>query len=531
MIIKQQRYYGLFTAIFVCMSFLFVHIYRPPTAQEYYLFIPVYLFGIFLLRALIELATTFPKHGLFTFFTKPYGRWIGFAVTFTVVLALFSLIHAVAAEWWMYGVLLLGFVVSRQRFQLPIVLVLLFVLLADTIIFFQLDVVNLPLSSVDFAATLLALMVLSLFTAAQYMKFVEFSDEVLPTMLGPLNWIVLASYVVIFFLFGSSLLGMYSTLATLFLAGVILLPVARASVRELMHEKCFFPWLAKLDLLLFFFLAAMSYWITFKSFIAPLGLTAYLLILGVAIVRKKYPDLEHPYKNKKIVLETVILGLVLFPLLWLTPWTVEFIGVIVGASLIYVLFDLYYTESIAVFFQGTCLRRVMDFLYLNKRLLKNVDEFIGTSKQILLYGVITGVLTKKYPSALCTHRNRHRVRQLGEKAFQDKLSAVHPAVGRVQAIISPFTFSSLARVRHVLGELNTLLPIGGKLVVIDLNWYLYLVPNKFLTKNKSIQRLFNDFGFEVKISRRVHFGAQRVVIYATKTAHATSLKTWYTEAP
>ena len=281
-----------------------------------------------------------------------------------------------------------------------------------------------------------------------------------------------------------------------------------------------------------------------------------LIVLGVTLFRKKDPNRERPYaiKHWKFpVFYSIIIFSVLFVILKSNLAFIFYMGLIFFvAFVVYVLFEIYYNEESSELF-GDFLAPLSDiasdvFLPQNLRnkLLKKLGDIKGNI--ILNYGCSTGALAlpllerigvkgKLYATSKSAKQLKILEGKVAEKGFfnlgykivllKDFYSSVNPSIKHIDKFISAGSLASIRDIDTFLKELNLIMDVSGKLVVLEYNKFLHFIPNKWINSDSKIKDLFDRNGFGVVINRKRRLLWETVIIEGIKFKNAYYLDTWY----
>ena len=302
-------------------------------------------------------------------------------------------------------------------------------------------------------------------------------------------------------------------------------------------------------------LIASGSYSTLLRLLIPLVLTTYsAVLLSLVILRFKKPDIERFYKVPfgKIGPLFVILINIFLLIMWLTESEGSLSSLLLGLSFILIGFPLYFL--LEMYHNPKTILKVNDFLayaaYLTEKITlptKVREKLLGlfgdiTGKHILEYGCNVGTLTMRLAEEVgpkgkiyATDESKHalgilkkRLAKEGHKHVKinlDTPNRVHPKVPKVDAVISVGMIGSLQKEEKVLKELNQKLKVGSRVVFMDFDKFFDVIPNiEWLSKDKSIRKVFKDSGFKVNVARKQGFAWQYIYIYGKKVKNVRLLK-------
>lgn len=297
---------------------------------------------------------------------------------------------------------------------------------------------------------------------------------------------------------------------------------------------------------------------TLLSLLVPLGFLMYAFtLLCVPILRHKKPTIKREFKAPlgnvlPIFVVAVFFGLVV---LWTinVPEAPKVLGM--GLSLIslgiplYLLIGLYNDPDMITDVNDLLayLTLLTEWINLPKSVVREIMSHIGNveGKDVLEYGCGVGTLTHILSRAVgqrgtvyatsfsknhlkISSRRVDDERWISEERVHGRVkfihdiehtSRVHPEVGRVDAAVSVGTISYVQDMEKVLGELNRLLPEGGRICFVDYGDFFHVIPNvDWLENNQKIENLFRQAGFSVQVKRKKGLFWNYIFIYGMKSS-------------
>ncbi|MFH0868300.1 MAG: amino acid permease [Candidatus Woesearchaeota archaeon] len=311
------------------------------------------------------------------------------------------------------------------------------------------------------------------------------------------------------------------------------------------HKAILFQTIASLII----FGMAFGRYKTLLTLLLPLGLIMYILvILAIPILRRKYPNMKRAFKVPfaRIGSALVILFLILLMVIWLmeepSAWQILKLGlsfVAIGIP-IYLLLEAYYNPDFIVKLNDLLayFTLLTEKIILPKSVRKEILTLIGDirNKTILEFGCSVGTLTlhlaenvkpggKVYATDLSEKDlviTRNRMVKRGHEHVivihdEHQVNRIHPDIPPVDAIVSIGMMGYLQDVKKVLGEMRELLPYGGKIVFVDYADFFKVIPNvAWLSKDKTIEKIFREAGFSVFVTRKKGLFWNYVYVYGIK---------------
>ncbi len=186
-----------------------------------------------------------------------------------------------------------------------------------------------------------------------------------------------------------------------------------------------------------------------------------------------------------------------------------------------------------------------EHIQLPKKVRKEIIDLLGNieGKTVLEYGCNVGTLTVLLTKAVGSYgmiiatdlskkglsitqkriekniaKSEHNVHGKVHMLHDEKhTTRVHPEISYVDAVVSVGMVSYVQDIKKVLKEMDDILPDGGQICIVEYVDYFKFVPNvEWLSNNKSIQALFAECGFSVRVIRRNELFWNYVYIYGIK---------------
>lgn len=294
---------------------------------------------------------------------------------------------------------------------------------------------------------------------------------------------------------------------------------------------------------------AFGKYLTLLSLMVPLGLLLYIFtILTIPVLRRKFPNIERPFKVPLAGIGSflVISFLISLMVFWIIgdPSALQVLKlglsfVAIGIP-IYLLLEIYYdpdaivkvNDSLAYF------TLFLERFILPKGVRKEILTLLGDikDKSVLEFGCSVGTLTldlaeKVKPSGRVYATDlskkdllitQNRMKKRGHEHViiihdEHQINRVHPDIPHVGAIVSMGMMGYLQDVRKVLLEMRDLLPYGGKIVFVDYADFFKVIPNvAWLSKDETIEQIFREAGFSVYVDRKKGLFWNYVYVYGIK---------------
>ncbi|MAG16279.1 hypothetical protein CMO88_04415 [Candidatus Woesearchaeota archaeon] len=310
--------------------------------------------------------------------------------------------------------------------------------------------------------------------------------------------------------------------------------------------------------LVFLLLLGLANYVVLLELLIPMGAVLYIsMIVAVILLRKKMPEKERPFKLPFIKLGSAIAILFFITIIiaWLFTSSGASLTFQTSLSLIalgiplYFLVELYYDPKMITQVNDIAAYVTFFFQKITRNgasTRKKILEFLGEDikgKTVLEYGCGVGSLTLKLVEAVgskgtvyATHFSKNNIKitskRLEVKQWQteswnygkahmiydpEQMHRVHPDIGYADAVVSIGILSYVQDIRKVLKELYAIMPVGGKLIIVEHTNFFHLIPNvEWLTKDKSIEELFRSAGFAVKVRKEKGILWNTVFVYGIK---------------
>lgn len=576
---------------------------------------------VFLSNALSEYASTFTRTsgGFFVYLSKTYNRWTGFfisaALLFGIYLVSLYFLFSVFKLLFVSKILillstlltiifihyLLYYFKKKTSVLLLVLLFIPFLILTIVTLFLGINFsLSLPIFTWSFSSwSLIVALVFSIATISYFIISLLYSEvsnaEEIVHDHASKSYLIFFLFLLLslFFFAGSSystntITSFFQIFSTfwLFKLGIILSVISFftfawfALLRLLFSfskEKLFFLSVASLDkknrpvkasIIQIFILSFLSIILFFVSdfslslllyLMLFLIISASLLVFGIFVLRKRFPDLERPFAVKSYVFSSflflfVSLVLIYFFLRFVIVLNSSFATVIILLffllSLFYFIFEYYYSEAMFALINSlTCrcslLQRIRAGLFSKKFLLKHIPNISGL--RVLEFGAHSGLFTKELISRIgnsgklfVTDQSDKCIKYLSKKFssknknghsivfLNDYPSSIHPSVSKINFFFSVGMFWHLTYVDRVLQQLNIIMPSNSLFFISTPSRFLGF-PLKFWTSDDIIKKLFFDEGFAINIHRYSNFFVSYVLIVGVRKENVELLTTWYSQ--
>lgn len=297
--------------------------------------------------------------------------------------------------------------------------------------------------------------------------------------------------------------------------------------------------------LTFLLVIALADYEKLLQLLVPMAAVLYVsMLVAVVVLRKKMPEKDRPFR---VLLSPVGPLLVsLFFVSIIAGWIMQdpganFSHLRTSASLmffgipLYLLVELYYDPKM-ITNVNDMFAYVSFFLQKITRsgssIRKEVLGFFGqdvVGKTVLEFGCGIGSLTLQMADVIgpegklyAVHFAKNNIKiakkridikrwETDEWAYKhvqvihdpDQMNRVHPEVIYADATVSIGMLSYIQDVKKILAELYAIMPIGGKLCVVENTDFFHIIPNvEWLSSDREIEKLFRDAGFAVKVKRK-----------------------------
>ncbi len=319
------------------------------------------------------------------------------------------------------------------------------------------------------------------------------------------------------------------------------------------HEKFKTPYKAiifQTIVSIFVFLIAFGKYKVLLGLLLPLGFIMYLfVILSVPILRIKEPQLKRWFKVPFLKTGTLIMLVFIVSLImmWILIEPNSINNLKLGLSFIilgvpvYFLLKVYYDPDAIIKINDAIayITLLMESLILPKGIIKEILTLLGDikGKKILEFGCSVGTFTLPLAEAVNPNGKVYatdlskkgilitssRINKKGHSHVivihdEHQINRVHPLIPDVNAIVSIGMMGYLQDVKKVLNEMSSLLPYGGKIVFVDYVDLFKIIPNvAWLSKDKTIEKVFREAGFSVSVIRKKGLFWNYVYVYGIKS--------------
>jgi len=290
--------------------------------------------------------------------------------------------------------------------------------------------------------------------------------------------------------------------------------------------------------------------------LVPLALIMYSFVLmSLVILRHKKPNIKRTYKapfGKSGPIITVVI-LLFFIFMWMKSSTDTWAVIQLGLSLVfmgvplYLLIEVYYdpkmiTEASDVTAYSTLFT---EGIVLPKSVRKEVMKLIGDIKEkvVLEYGCSVGTMTLYLAEKVGVNGvvyavdlsindlriTRKRIDRLVWASHErihgkvriihdiDQIHRVHPSIPYADAVVSIGMLSYIQDIKRVLSELHSIMPNEGKICFVEYGDFFKVIPNvEWLSKNETIERIFREAGFSVRVLRKKGLFWNYIFVYGMK---------------
>lgn len=292
---------------------------------------------------------------------------------------------------------------------------------------------------------------------------------------------------------------------------------------------------------------------TLLHLLLPVVLILYAIVIIVFItlrIRKK--EQERPFKVKLGIPLAIILILFISSLLatWLILQPAEafatlrlvFGFLLLGIPIFFLLTFYYNPDMIRLFTEGFArLNLLLEGFILPKRIRKEIMLTLPRirGKKVLDYGAGVGTMTRvllknigEEGHVIATDMSKKNLKLL-EQRLKNKqhlnftvihdprqINRIHPDVPFVDIVVSVGMISYIQDLKHILGELNRLLPEGGTICFVEFIDYFWFLPNAgWLKDEQRLLELFQQSGFRVELVKIRGLFWKYLMVYGQKTSH------------
>lgn len=308
--------------------------------------------------------------------------------------------------------------------------------------------------------------------------------------------------------------------------------------------------------LLLFLLMGFGRYRVLLSLLVPLALIMYIaVLLALPILRIKRPLKERPFKAPfgRVAPLFVIAFFVIVMFVWIkaVPNAIDLLKLSISTVLfafpLYFLVELYYDPKMItsindVFSHVTLLTEGFSLPQdIRKRALMLLGDVRG--KAVLEFGCGIGTITVPLlkavgPSGLvyATHfskndlrivKKRYELKEwLSEERELGRLKLVHdeehfnrlnPDIKYADSVVSIGMLSYLQNPRRILEQIYRIMPVGGRICLVEYSDYFHIIPNvEWLSNEAKIERMFRDIGFSVRVMKKKGLLWNHMFIYGIK---------------
>jgi len=289
----------------------------------------------------------------------------------------------------------------------------------------------------------------------------------------------------------------------------------------------------------------------------PLVLFVYCtVILSVAVLRFKRPELPRPYKapfgtvGPFLVVGVFIALIVMWIMKIESAWPDLRFGLsLVGVGIpLYLLIEMYYNpEMIKEVDDITAhFNMIFEKAILPSHIKKDILTFLGDIKgtRLLDFGCGSGQLatsisrhigpTGRIIAIDHSHYKLKIIEKNLERAERDEysqlyshittihdpnlLTQIHPDVPEVDNIVAVNTLSILQDARRVISGLSSILKEDGKICFVEpVDYFWGLIPNTHWLNRDELRKIFYENDFSIQIEKRKHLFWNYIYIYGVKS--------------
>jgi len=618
---SQRQMFFLLIMLLSTSLFLFMPVFSGLFDSYFSFVILVFssFIVIFLSNSLSEFASMFThtSGGFFVYLSKAYNRWVGFVVSSSLLLG--SYLISLYFLFSIYSKLFLSTFISLALTCFTILVVhylihifkkksSILLMVSLSIPFFSLIIITF-VSAINFSLTLpvfiwsfpswslISALVISVASISYFLISLLYgelgdAEEVVHehTSKSYLVFFILIIFSLFFFTGSTFSTGLFVSFSRLFYSNWLFQSFTILSIISF----CVFAWFALLRLLvtfskekLFFLkigfldknnspvnaIIIQSLILIFLSFILVfipdlsfkvllffllfLLISSLLLVFGVFVLRKRFPDIERPYTVKYPAFSSFLFllfssGIIFLFLFFVMKVNLSFLLIFslifFLLSLFYFAFEYYYNESTFSLVNSlTCycsfLQRFRAGLFSKKFLLSHLPNISGL--RVLEFGAHSGLFTDKLLSRIgkggklfVTDQSKRCVSVLSKRFFskkkfsdsivflKDYFSSIHPSVSKIQFFFSVGMFWHLNHLDFVLQQLNIVM-LSDSLLFISTPSRFLGFPLKFWNDDSTIKKYFSDEGFTIIIYHYSSFFVSHVLIIGVRDENVELLSSWY----
>ncbi len=291
---------------------------------------------------------------------------------------------------------------------------------------------------------------------------------------------------------------------------------------------------------------------TLLSMLVPMALIMYISVLmAVTIQRFKSPELKRVFKTPFGKVGPVIISGIYVSIIfsWLITeaeaWSLFklILSFITFGMPIYLLLLFYYDPDIIIKLNDLFAYFTLAFerVLIPKSIDRAIFEHLGNvrGKKVLEFGCGVGTFTKElarevgeegevyatdvsYTQVKIANRRVARRGHINVHFIHDmhQVNRVHHSIPYVDCIVSIGMLGYLQDIKKVLGEMNSLLPDGGRIILIDYTDLFKVIPNvSWLSNESGLKDLFRECGFSVAVRKKKGTFWNYLFIYGIKSEH------------
>lgn len=281
--------------------------------------------------------------------------------------------------------------------------------------------------------------------------------------------------------------------------------------------------------------------------VLPLAIIMYSIVISsVPILRIKYPKLRREFKVPFPIVTSLILIIILIGTMIIST-TIE--KIILGFALLffgipfYIIAALRYHEKIIKYLSSL----LADIIYLThktieKDIIDHILNFLSdvTIEKVLDLGCGIGVVTNRIAREVIPQNGKVYGIDFSERALKiarkiaklkdiknvefinenfynlSKNKKLNKKLKNLDAVVGVGVLGYIKRLEFILSEIKKRLRKGGKIYFIDYDYPGHLLDEPLIEESKEIYKLFNKFGFKIKVWRQKKHLWTYVHIYGEK---------------
>ncbi|MBU0666810.1 MAG: amino acid permease [Nanoarchaeota archaeon] len=290
---------------------------------------------------------------------------------------------------------------------------------------------------------------------------------------------------------------------------------------------------------------------TLLEILLPLVLVVYsLTLLSLVVLRIKKPELERPYKAPLGKFGPLIPIIIMLSLMGYWLLNVEGAVHILKIGLSFIVFGIPIYFLLLFHYDPDAILKINNvFAYFNlllenitlpksirKEILTEFKEYIK-EKKVFEYGAGVGTLTLHLAEAVgpkgkiyatdLSQKNIHilekRIKKRGfnhVKLIHDEhhVSRIHPEIKYVDMIFSVGMMGYMQNIKQIISDMRDILPENGRILFVEYVDFFWFMPNvEWLSNNETIERLFRECGFSVRVERKKSLFWNYVFVYGIKS--------------